>query len=69
MIDVETPSSLTGIGLLVLAVFVIGSIIITTGFWPWFIALVVGAIVVYLAVKILKGLDRRVTRVFSGGDA
>lgn len=68
MIDVETPSSLTGLGLLVLAIFVIGSFIITTGFWPVFIALVAGAIVVYLAVKILKGLDRRATRIFSGGN-
>lgn len=67
MIDVEPPSTLTGIALLVLFIFVVGTLLITSGWWPVVIAIVGGGIVLYLAVKLLKGLDRRVQHVFTGG--
>ena len=68
MIDINTPSTITGIALLGLFIFLAISFIITGGaFWPLVAAVVVGGVTVYFGVKILKGIDRRVTHIFSGG--
>lgn len=69
MIDINTPSTLSGIALVALIVFVVASAVITTGTWPILIAVIVGAVAVYIALKFLKGVDRRVTRIFSGGES
>lgn len=67
MIDVEPPSTLTGIALLVLAIFLIGTLLMTGIGWALIMAAVVGVPAAYFGVKLLKGLDRRVTHVFTGG--
>ena len=67
MIDVEPPSTLSGIALLLLAIFLIGTLLMSGFGWAFGMAIIVGVPTAYFGLKFLKGLDRRVTHVFTGG--
>lgn len=67
MIDINPPSTLGGILLAALAIFVIVSALITTGILPVIVALVAGAIVVYIAYLILLAIHRWL--MYNGGSS
>lgn len=63
MFDVDLPQTFKGILLMLLLVFVVISALVTTGLLPVLIALVVGALAVYLIYVVLV----RIHRVFMKG--
>lgn len=70
MIDINTPQSLAGLFLLVLAAFVVITVLITTGVLPAVLALLIGAAVLYVIYIVLMRIHRLFTRgsIRSSGD-
>ena len=58
MFDVDLPQGFKGILLMLLFVFIVGSALVTTGLLPVLIALVIGAVVVYLVYVVLMRCHR-----------